>query len=67
MWVQGHDEEDMESLGLWRDSAEDKSSMVVAVSKDTLCESNVRHGAGMLQLRRLAWQQRLNLSDSYAV
>ena len=37
--------------------------MVVAVSKDTLYESNVRHGAGMLQLRRLAWQQRLNLSD----
>ena len=58
----GHDE-DMESLRLWRDSAEDKSSMVVAVSKDTLYESNVRHGAGMLQLRRLAWQQRLNLSD----
>jgi len=67
VWVQGHDEEDMESLGLWRDSAEDKSSMVVAVSKDTLYESNVRHGAGMLQLRRLAWQQRLNLSDSCAV
>ena len=43
VWVQGHDEEDMESLGLWRDSAEDKSSMVVAVSKDTLYESNVRH------------------------
>ena len=62
----GHDE-DMESLRLWRDSAEDKSSMVVAVSKDTLYESNVRHGAGMLQLRRLAWQQRLNLSDSCAV
>ena len=29
--------------------------MVVAVSKDTLSESHVRHGAGMLQLRRLAW------------
>ena len=65
VWVQGHDEEDMESLGFGE--TEDKSSMVVAVSKDTLYESNVRHGAGMLQLRRLAWQQRLNLSDSCAV
>ena len=43
----GHDE-DMESLRLWRDSAEDKSSMVVAVSKDTLSKSHVRHGAGLI-------------------